>query len=285
MKILVTGATGTVGGQVARLLAASGHSDLTVTALVRDPVKAAAVPALAGVEVVTGDLTDPGDVRRALEGVDRVFLNMADDNGAAFAAVAGEVGVGHVVLLSSFTATHDLPSGAGNIIAARHRAGERDLLAAGVPSTFLRCAGFDYNVGMWLAAAQDGVVSAPAPDAQLPIVHPGDIAAAAVAVLLADAPEPGAYTLTGPGKVSLREQVQVLNTLLGRDLRVQQNTVEAAKAAAFPAGTPDFVATSVLETMSSAATVVEPTSDVQTLTGRPARTFETWARENQAMFA
>lgn len=61
--------------------------------------------------------------------------------------------------------------------------------------------------------------------------------------------------------------------------------MEAAKAAAFPAGTPDFVTTSVLETMSPAAAVVEPTSDVQTLTGRPARTFETWAQENQAMFA
>ena len=55
MKILVTGATGTVGGHVARLLAASGHPDLTVSALVRDPAKAAADPGLAGVELVADE--------------------------------------------------------------------------------------------------------------------------------------------------------------------------------------------------------------------------------------
>ncbi len=49
---------------------------------------------------------------------------------------------------------------------------------------------------------------------------------------------------------------------------------------AFPAGTPDFVATSLLETMSPAAAVVEPSSDVATLTGRAPRSFRDWATEN-----
>lgn len=86
MKILVTGATGTVGGSVARLLADTSHD---VVALVRDPSK---YEAPNGVRVVQGDLTVPEDVRRALDGVDRAFLNMADDNGATFASVAGRRG-------------------------------------------------------------------------------------------------------------------------------------------------------------------------------------------------
>lgn len=45
---------------------------------------------------------------------------------------------------------------------------------------------------------------APFPDAALPIVDPADIAAVAVAVLLADSPQPGAYSITGPATVSLR---------------------------------------------------------------------------------
>lgn len=142
MKILVTGATGTVGGHVVRFLADGGRQ---IRALVRDPAKA---DLLAEVEVVRGDLTDPDDVRDALDGVDRAFLNMAEDNGAVFAAVAGDVGLGHVVLLSSFTAEYALPGGGDNIIAARHMAGERALTGAGVPSTFLRAAGFDYNIQM-----------------------------------------------------------------------------------------------------------------------------------------
>ena len=285
MKILVTGATGTVGGHVARLLAGSVQPGLTVRALVRDPAKAAADPNLAGVELVTGDLTDAADVRRALEGVDRAFLTMADDNGTVFAGVAGELGLEHVVLLSSFTAVHDLPSGDGNILRVRHRTGEQALGAAGVPSTFLRASGFDYNIGMWLAAAADGVVRAPYPDVALPVVHPADIAAAAVAVLAADSPAAGAHVITGPAKVTVREQVQVLNDLLDRSLTVQQNSVDDAKAANFPAGTPDSVTTSVLETMSPAAGLLEPTDDVRTLTGTPARTFAQWATENAQSFA
>ena len=121
MKILVTGATGTVGGHVVRNLTGRGHE---VRALVRDPAKA---DFPAEVEVVEGDLTNAEDVRRALDGVDRAFLLMADDNGAVFAAVAGEVGLGHAVLLSSFTVGGMLPSGEANFFTARHRAGEQAL--------------------------------------------------------------------------------------------------------------------------------------------------------------
>ena len=196
MKILVTGATGTVGGQLVQQLSKSPASpEHTLRVIVRQPEQFAHPDP---VEVVTGDLTKPDEVRAALTGVQRAFLNMADDNGAVFAAVAGELGLDHVVLLSSFTAAHDLPSGDKNIIAARHRAGERALANAGVPSTFLRAAGFDNNILMWTTAlASEGIIRAPYPDVALPVVDPADIAAAAAAVLLSDTPIPQAYSITG----------------------------------------------------------------------------------------
>ncbi|MER6918508.1 NmrA family NAD(P)-binding protein, partial [Streptomyces spiralis] len=58
--ILVTGATGTIGSDVVRQLAARGEK---VRALTRDPAKAR-VPA--GVEVVRGDYHDPASLEAAL---------------------------------------------------------------------------------------------------------------------------------------------------------------------------------------------------------------------------
>jgi nucleoside-diphosphate-sugar epimerase len=69
MRYCVTGATGFVGGEVTRQLRAAGHS---VTALVRDPARAAALRAL-GVELQPGDITDRDALRRAMAGVDGVF--------------------------------------------------------------------------------------------------------------------------------------------------------------------------------------------------------------------
>ena len=68
--ILVTGATGKVGSEVVRQLAAAGTP---VRALVRDPVGASAIR-LPGVEIVSGDLARPETLAPALAGVERVFL-------------------------------------------------------------------------------------------------------------------------------------------------------------------------------------------------------------------
>lgn len=278
MKILITGATGTVGGALVAELSAADHE---LRVLVRDAAK---YDGPGDVEVVTGDLTDAADVRRALEGVDRAFLNMADDNGAVFASVVADAGVDHVVLLSSFTAVTELALGDANIITLRHRAGEAALLEAGIPATFLRASGFDYNVLMWASEIENGVVGAPYLDVALPVVDPADIAAAAASVLTASNPEGGAYSITGPEALTVRDQTRLLSEVLGRPIDAVTVPVAAAKAAAFPAGTPDSVVDSVFGTFDEKASVLPVSTDVSTLTGRPARTFEQWAIEHAAAF-
>ena len=69
MRYLVTGATGFVGGRVARLLRARGHDVVTVA---RDPARAGGLAAL-GVEVVPGDITDRASLEAPMRGVDGVF--------------------------------------------------------------------------------------------------------------------------------------------------------------------------------------------------------------------
>ena len=69
MKYFVTGATGFIGGRVARQLRAAGHEVVTVA---RNPAKASDLTAL-GVEVQPGDITDRATLRGPMTGVDGVF--------------------------------------------------------------------------------------------------------------------------------------------------------------------------------------------------------------------
>lgn len=69
MKYLVTGATGFVGGHVARQLKAQGHD---IVALVRSPERAQDLAAL-GITLAKGNVTDKASMRAPMTGVDGVY--------------------------------------------------------------------------------------------------------------------------------------------------------------------------------------------------------------------
>jgi uncharacterized protein YbjT (DUF2867 family) len=109
MKILVTGATGFIGGRLTRHLLAEGHE---VRALVRDPDKAERLRS-AGAELRKGDLLDPASLRGAGEGVDVAYYLVHSmgrggrgdfearerESAYGFARMATREGVGRVVYL------------------------------------------------------------------------------------------------------------------------------------------------------------------------------------------
>ena len=66
--LLVTGGTGFVGGHVVRALREAGKG---VRCLVRDPRRAEALEGL-GCEIAEGDMTEPGSLRRAVQGIEGV---------------------------------------------------------------------------------------------------------------------------------------------------------------------------------------------------------------------
>ena len=108
MHILVTGATGYIGGRLAPRLIDAGH---TVRVLVRDPLRLRDVPWSANAEIVTGDLTDAATLSRAFAGIDVAYylvhsMGTSGDFEATelasarnFAAASKTAGVGRIVYL------------------------------------------------------------------------------------------------------------------------------------------------------------------------------------------
>ena len=108
MRILLTGATGYLGGRLAPRLLERGHD---VRVLVRDRSRLRDVPWADDVEVVEGDLSDPDSVRRAFEGREiayflvhsmtahRDFAEVDRRHAETFAAAARAAGVSRIVYL------------------------------------------------------------------------------------------------------------------------------------------------------------------------------------------
>jgi uncharacterized protein YbjT (DUF2867 family) len=107
MRCLVTGATGYIGGRLAPRLLEAGHE---VRCLSRSAGRLRDVPWASRVEVVEGDLSDPGTLPAAFESVDVAYFLMhslgqpgferLDREAAAnFAAAARSAGVSRIVYL------------------------------------------------------------------------------------------------------------------------------------------------------------------------------------------
>jgi uncharacterized protein YbjT (DUF2867 family) len=70
MRILVTGASGYVGGRLVPRLVEAGHD---VRVIVRNPGRLSGAPWRDDVEIVRGDLSESRDVRAAVEGMDALY--------------------------------------------------------------------------------------------------------------------------------------------------------------------------------------------------------------------
>jgi NADH dehydrogenase len=76
MKILVAGATGLLGGEICRQLAAAGHQVQGLVRQTADPAKVAGLKE-AGVSVVQGDLRDRASLAAACQGVRAIISTVS----------------------------------------------------------------------------------------------------------------------------------------------------------------------------------------------------------------
>ncbi|KAA5833680.1 NAD(P)H-binding protein [Saccharopolyspora hirsuta] len=268
MTVLVTGATGNVGRRVVERLLASGAK---VRALTRNP-DSAGLPG--EVELFRGGLGDAEPLARALDGVDRVFLFPIPESTPTFVAQAAAAGVRRVVVLSSLAVEFD----DSNAIGQRHRLIEQAVADGGFEWTFLRPGAFATNALAWAESIRaEGVVREPFPEARQTSIHEDDIAAVAVAALLEDGHAGKAYRLTGPESISMADQVRAIGAAIGREVRIEAEPIEQAKARLLASGVPEAVVATLLELRDQDQGHDEPVPTVQEVTGRPARTFAQWA--------
>jgi NAD(P)H dehydrogenase (quinone) len=265
--IAVTGATGRLGGRVARRLAAAG---VRQTLVVRDLARA---PRLPGATAVRGSFGDADDIRRALHGIDRVLMVSASetpdrvDQHRVFVDAAGDARVSHLVYISFYGASPD----ATFTLARDHWATEEHIRASGLGHTFLRDNLYaDFVPGM---VGDDGVIRGPAGHGRVSVVAQDDIADAAVAVIT-DAPKhAGAtYDLTGPEALTLDTIAAVLSTATGRTVTYHAETVEEAYRSRAPHNAPRWQLDAWVSTYTAIANgELDGVSDaIERLTGHPA---------------
>jgi uncharacterized protein YbjT (DUF2867 family) len=274
-RILVTGATGHVGRHVVQGLLEAG---VTVRALVRNPLLTGFPPE---VEVAQGDIYDPAAVERAAAEVDAAFLLWPSYSaeGAEPVVSALTQQVSRVVYLSSLNVNDEDPAASGVW-------GELEVLLAGVDWTFLRPGGFAANTQEWADEFRAGdVVRMPSPGAGRSLIHERDIAAVAVRALLDEKHIGQKYSLTGPEVLTQAEQIAVLSEVTGKSVRVEEVPAPQARQAMVDQGAdPDF-ADSALAYWASLVDTPEPITDtVESLLGRPALTYRTWAEEHADEF-
>jgi len=280
-RILITGATGNIGGHVLSQLPATG---LHVRALVRNP-EAARLPA--HVEIVRGDLIRPETLDKCLDGIDTVFLvwvASADAVAPALEQIAKRAR--RIVFLSAPLKTAHPLFQQPNPSRARAELIERLIETSGLEWTFLRPGMFASNALGWWAPQirSSNVVRWPYLDVPTAPIDERDIAAVAVRTLCEDAHSGAEYVLTGPQSLSQFEQIATIGSVLGRALRIEGISAEDWLRE-LPGFLPPFVAKYLLDAWTAA--IGQPafiTSTVAELTGSPARTFLEWTTHHAAQF-
>jgi uncharacterized protein YbjT (DUF2867 family) len=283
--ILVTGATGLNGGELVRLLSARG---VPVRALVRDASRAAALSALANVEIVEGDMARPETLVEPLRGVERAML-ISSSNPAMlevqsnFIDAARKAGVRHVVKLSGIIPDVDSPFR----FARMHGEIELRLERSGIAFTNLRAGEFMHSYFRQVPAiVARGTLFLPMEDARIASIDVGDVAEVAAKALTDSGHEGKTYPLTGPEALTMAEVAEKLSVATGKEIQYVNVAPEDAKKARLAAGMPEYNADALdelfAERRKGKEAQVYPV--FEEIIGRRPTSFDEFAKRHAAIF-
>ena len=276
-KILVTGASGNIGGPLVQELKALG-ADFAVMS----SKPAAAMP---GVETRHGDFGSVASLTEAFKGIDTVFLlfplvpnKLELATNAASAAKAA--GVKHIVRSSGAGADSN------SAFALPKLQGEIDdvLTASGIATTVLRPNGFMQNYVTYQSQAiKDGTIYMADGGQSQSLIDTRDIAAVAAVVLTEPRAHAGkAYTLTGGEALTGVQAAAMISAAIGKSVSHVSVPTEAAVATMNQWGMPPFIV-NVMDSLNhivSAGFAAGVSPDVEQILGRKPRTFAAFVQDN-----
>ena len=270
MTIAITGATGNIGGAVARALAADGTPFRMV---VRDAARA---PELPGADVAVATYADAEAARAAFAGIDVLFLvsgaearDRLDQHRTVIRAAA-DAGVRHVVYTSFQGAAADATFTLGR----DHFWTEQAIRDTSMAHTFLRDSFYlDFVEDL---VGEDGVIRGPAGEGAMAAVARADVARVATAVLR----EPSrhldrTYDLTGPAAITLEQAASVVSEVRGRPVSYHRESLEEAYASRQRWQPEPWQADAWVSTYTAIAdgSLRKVSGDVERVTGRPPMTL------------
>ncbi|MFF0269332.1 nucleoside-diphosphate sugar epimerase [Kribbella sp. NPDC004536] len=257
--ILLTGATGNVGRELAALLPDARTLDRGAGA----------------------DLGEPATLDFA--GVESVFLVWPFLTSGGSTAVLEKIAAeaGRVVYLSSSAVRFGADT---DPITRLHADLEAAVQASGLEWTILRADTFASNALGWAGQLRAGDVVRGPDSAATAVIDPTDIAAVAAAVLRD--PQPGStLTLTGPDVLSRADQVRILGDVLHRQLVFEPTPYDDARAQLLADGRPAALVEALIGSAERRPRSELVTTTVEDVTGRPARSFRGWADRNASAFS
>ncbi|WP_335980493.1 NmrA family NAD(P)-binding protein [Streptomyces sp. CA2R106] len=281
--ILVTGATGTIGTEAVRLLAARG---LPVRALVRDISRAPQDGSWRGAELAVGDFDRTDTLDAAARGADTLLLISPSVPAQEIAVIDSAVrqGVRHLVKITNHRATADSPVDRRR----DHARIEAHLRASGLPFTLLAPNLLMQN--LFLAAPairQTGEFAMSTGEGLFGMVDARDVSAAAAAVAAAPAGHAGrTYLLTGPELVGYADVAAELTRALGRAIAYRRLTPDRHRELMVRAGVPEAVAASNAQVFALIAEgdAAWRSEDVAALTGSAPRTLRAFVTDHTDAF-
>ena len=278
-KILVTGANGNVSSALITNLVDKGAS---VRGLVRDESKGQSLKD-SGVEIAIGNLNDQDSIEKALEGIEKVFLltPVAEDApqlAKNVISAAVKQGSPYIVRVSAVGAASDAPSRNSRA----HAETEADLKNSGLPYTILKPHFFMQNMMMAAESiASEGKIYMPFKDGKLGMIDIRDVADVSAVILTEEGHEGKTYTPSGPKSISMTEVAAAFSSALDKEVNYIDVPMEAADESLSGMGFPEWNKNAYLEYFKaySEGWGDYTSSDVEDITGNPARSIETFAKD------
>ncbi|MES0879818.1 SDR family oxidoreductase [Roseibium sp. SCP14] len=279
MTILISGATGTIGAELTRLLVAD---EVPVKAVSRSPDRSTKNLGKA-VEPVVADLEDAAALERAMTGVETlVLITPAAANAARQAACVIKAARRHggrkIVRISAIKAAPDGPTDNTR----QHARTEADIIASGLDHVILRPNYFMQN--MFLAAEQVAKTQAfsfAAGQGRMGMIDARDIALCARRCIQTDDWNGQVLELTGPEALGFEEVAARLSELMGNQIRYEPISPQTAHDFVEGAGWGAWMASLTRDYGAAYASGWGDftTEYVSEITGQEPRDFGTFAEE------